>query len=552
MTVQTHEPVNLDYKWLEEGLEKRRSNFSTILCFETKDPKRHDQIKVIAAYPDYQECEVYAYMPWNGLMRLNRAKESWDFEAVSQSPGEYGELAGVENRVTDLCGALKQMDRALKQERTVFILEGLDSHRDEEKSQELLHALRAWAHDPDILYTGSLIVLIVGSVGRVLDELTADLVALKRPPLALPQERARIIDDLSRQLDVELNEREALILATSGLNLHQLECVLREAWHKTHRFPLDLIKQLKSEFIERSQLVELEEPSWGFDEVGGYQAVKRFIHEYIIKVMKDPGRAKRFGLPLPRGILLFGPPGTGKTLLAKALAKETNLPFINFRTENLFVPWLGASGQNFREAIRLAEQMSPAIVFIDEIDRFGRRGSGGPNDGASEETRKVFNQVLEWLGDQNRRSIIVGTTNRPQDLDEAFTREGRFDYKIPFLYPGKAARRQILEIHLGLSNGSKPRPALGMSEEELQRLLAELVEGTEGFTGAELEQLVIRAKRHAFRRNAEAMVRTDFIKALEGFHIDRQAREQQKAQYLTQAAEFTNDLEFLQEVEAEQ
>jgi transitional endoplasmic reticulum ATPase len=103
----------------------------------------------------------------------------------------------------------------------------------------------------------------------------------------------------------------------------------------------------------------------------------------------------------------------GRAQFVKALAKETNLPFINLRTENLFSMWLGESRRKFSEAIRLAEQMSPAIVFIDEIDRCGKR-SGTSADGASQETQRVFSQVLEWLGDKRRRSIIVGTTNTPE------------------------------------------------------------------------------------------------------------------------------------------
>jgi transitional endoplasmic reticulum ATPase len=199
-------------------------------------------------------------------------------------------------------------------------------------------------------------------------------------------------------------------------------------------------------------------------------------------------------LPLPRGLLLYGPPGTGKTLFAKALAKETALPFIHLRTENLFSQFLGVSGQRFSQAIRLAEQSAPAIVFIDEIDRFGCRTAGGV-DGASQETRRVFSQMLEWLGDANRKSIIVGTTNIPELLDPAFTRPGRFSSLIPVLYPNRVARLQILRAQLGVV-GNRPKPR--MDEADVSRVLPHVAQETAFSTGADLELLVFRSKQMFF------------------------------------------------------
>lgn len=547
--------AHLDFGYLEDGMRKWESNTSTVLAFETEDPLRYKQIKafLVARFP---KAEIYAFNRWEGLRRWE--VERGEFVAVTRgAAGSYdATITSAIGQTFGLPEALRHMDPLLKGRRAVLILEDLDPFREDLKEQSLIDALRAWAHHRDMI-NKSLIVLIAGSLGHLVDELTADRVALERPPLATEAERAHIISETSRSLEVAMSdqEREILVRNTTGLNLHQLGCVLREAWWLggCRGFPLEQIKRLKSELIQRSNLLELWEPRQGFESVGGYEPVKRLIEDRLIRVLREPGRAAHFGVEPPRGILLFGPPGTGKTIFAQALAKELNLPFINFKTENLYDPLLGMSGRRFDAAIRLAEQMAPCILFIDEIDRFGKRGSEA-HDGASEETRRVFNQVLAWLGDRGRQSILVGTTNTPEHLDPAFIRPGRFDCLVPFLYPGRAARRQILEIHLGLKGGEPPA-ALSLSESELEQLLQTLVEHTEGMSGAELEELIKRAKSRGFNSGRQELLPEDFLMTLEGFRINKESRARQKERYLqwwSSQPDVPIDIELLEALSAEQ
>jgi SpoVK/Ycf46/Vps4 family AAA+-type ATPase len=575
---------NLDYTWIERLLAKRQAQFSNVLAVLTKDPQRIRQfLAYLRGHSAYGDCSLYRYTPWEGLTVFDpeerRFRPAASTSATTDGSSEYEQLAGLANQADELKDALKQMDGRLKSATTILLLEGLEG---EQSAVPVVQAIRSWAHDGAVTARGSMVVLFSGDISRVLDDLTIDQIATFQPPLAEHTERTwqirRTIGSLGMELGGQENENEnenenesesedegehededelevyvyQLAQATAGLDLHQLEAVLTEAYDRSAegRITLEAVGELKAEFIKRSQLVEVEEPSWGFESVGGYWAVKRFVEESVLRVLHEHERAARFGVPLPRGLLLFGPPGTGKTLFVKALAKETNLPFINLRTENLFSMWLGESGRKFSEAIRLAEQMSPAIVFIDEIDRFGKR-SGTSADGASQETQRVFSQVLEWLGDKRRQSIIVGTTNTPEHLDEAFLRAGRFDYKIPFLYPGKEARREILEIHLGLREGGGVPPLpWGISEEEREQLLEELSERTQDFTGAELEQLALRARRNAFNSGRDKMSPEDLRRALECFRIAA-GRSAQKERYLAQAAEFTDDQAFLEQLRRE-
>ena len=547
--------TQMDTQWIEDGLLKRRSNYSPVICFETTDPKRLQQLRTyIGGDAELRRFDyLFVYDQWNGLFRLspNGAglgeepyKKTGGGSALMQRLGEEG------GPMTQFKAVLKEVDPFLKKHRSIFLIQNVAEHREAETG--LQSALRSWAIDPAVISRGSMVFVVTAEVDRILDSFTRELVVIVSVDASSKAERQEIVDSTARELEVQLDgeQRAELVLATAGLNLHQMESILLEAYFTTKGFPLFTIKNLKSSLVKRSGVLEVRDPQLGFQDIGGYQVVKDFIQKYVINVLRYADRAKRFALPLPRGILLFGPPGTGKSLFANALAREVNLPFINLVTENIYSKWLGESGQNLKNAITLAEKMSPAIVFVDEIDRFGKRGVS--SDSAGEETKRVFSQFLEWLGRPDRQSIIVGTTNVPEHLDEAFTRTGRFDYKIPFLYPGDAARLEILLVHLGLKGGHRDPAPLSMPMEQLAEFLNEdIVPVTRNFSGAELEELIVRAKRHAFDRAAAGLDPQDFIWAARTFRVDERQRRLTIETCLEQARQFTDDQSFLDNLEHE-
>lgn len=547
--------LQMDTKWIEDGLLKRRSNYSPVICFETTDPKRLQQLRTfIGNDGDLKRFDyLFVYDQWNGLFRLSPSgqglaeepyKRTGSGSAVMQRLGDDG------GPMTQFKAVLKEADPFLKKHRTIFLIQNVAEHREAETG--LQAALRSWAIDPTVVSKGSMILLVTAEVDRILDPFTRELVVIVPVDPSSRSERERIVTSTARELEVQMDEeqRAELVMATAGLNLHQMESILLEAYYTTRGFPLFTIKNLKSGLVKRSGVLEVKDPELGFQDIGGYQVIKDFIQKYVINVLRFADRAKRFALPLPRGILLFGPPGTGKSLFANALAREVNLPFINLVTENIYSKWLGESGQNLKNAITLAEKMSPAIVFIDEIDRFGKRGVS--SDSAGEETKRVFSQFLEWLGRTDRQSIIVGTTNVPDHLDEAFLRTGRFDYKIPFLYPGDSARLDILQVHLGMRGGHRARAPLTMSDEAARRFLAEdVVPVTRNFSGAELEELIVRAKRHAFDRGASGLAHEHFLSAARTFRVDERQRRATIETCLEQARRFTDDQAFLDHLEQE-
>lgn len=548
----------LDTAWIEKALLKRRSNYSPVICVETSDPKRLYQLKsYILNHPEFKDCDkLFVYDRWDGLGRLIQSPAGPRVEPYRKYPANsvYGKYGSTERglEMMQFKAALREVDSVLRSTRSVFVIQNLAENREWESG--LQSAIRSWVIDPALVMKGSVIFVVTSDAASVLDDYTRELIVIIQVDPSSASERRVIIETSARELGLyaAMDDASDLVVATAGLNLHQLESVLLESYHRCRRFDPLIIKELKSDLVKKSGILEVREPVYSFQDIGGYEVVKDFVRRSIVNVLGNSDRAKRFALPLPKGILLFGPPGTGKSLFANALASEIQLPFINLVTENIYSKWLGESGQKMKNAIRLAEKMSPAIVFVDEIDRFGRRSSG-VSDSAGEETRRVFSQFLEWLGNPSRGAIIIGTTNVPGHLDEAFMRAGRFDYKIPFLYPGERARLDILLVHLGLKEGCrKSQPPLGMDVEGLKEFLwNEIVPLTFNFSCAELEELTNRAKRTAFDRGAESLEPDDFIEAARTFRVDVEHRTRLIEAFLEEARRFTDDQRFLDEIQME-
>ncbi len=251
----------------------------------------------------------------------------------------------------------------------------------------------------------------------------------------------------------------------------------------------------------REVLVETPNISW--EDIGGLDKTKSELKEAIEWPVKNPEVFKRLGIRAPRGILLYGPPGTGKTLLAKAVANESEANFIQVKGPSLLSMWVGKSEEGVRKIFERARQVAPCVIFFDEIDSLaGRRGY----DNGAKVTERVLNQMLsEMDGLEDLKDVVViGATNRPDMLDPALLRPGRFDRIILVDVPDEESRRKILEVHL------KNTPiANDVNIEELVKL-------TESFVGADLEGLVREAAMSAIRRdmNVKTVSMKDFDAAL--------------------------------------
>ena len=254
-------------------------------------------------------------------------------------------------------------------------------------------------------------------------------------------------------------------------------------------------------FASRAHRFEKTTTTTTFDDVAGLAAAKRDLQE-VVAFLKHPARFEKLGGKIPRGVLLLGPPGTGKTLLARAIAGEADVPFFSISGSEFIEMFVGVGAARVRELFANAKRAAPSIIFIDEIDAVGRvRGSG--LGGGHDEREQTLNQLLSEMDgfDQRDLVVVVAATNRPDVLDAALLRPGRFDRRVVVDLPELAARRAILGVHVR----HKPLAA----DVELEDLAAT----TPGFSGADLANLVNEAALHATRRDGETIAREDFSAA---------------------------------------
>jgi cell division protease FtsH len=241
-----------------------------------------------------------------------------------------------------------------------------------------------------------------------------------------------------------------------------------------------------------------------FADVAGVDEAKAELVE-LVDFLKDPGEYGKLGARIPKGVLLVGPPGTGKTLLAKAVAGEAGVPFFSISGSEFVEMFVGVGAARVRDLFEQARQKKPAIIFIDELDALGRaRGTAG-NVGGHDEREQTLNQLLKELDgfDPSEGLVLLAATNRPEILDPALLRAGRFDRQVLVDRPDRAGRVQILKVHI-------PKITLG-DDVDLEQVAAL----TTGFSGADLANLVNEAALLATRRRASAVSMADFTNAIE-------------------------------------
>jgi cell division protease FtsH len=241
-----------------------------------------------------------------------------------------------------------------------------------------------------------------------------------------------------------------------------------------------------------------------FDDVAGADEAKEELKE-IVEFLKNPERYGRLGGRVPKGVLLVGPPGTGKTLLARAVAGEASVPFFSINGSEFVEMFVGVGAARVRDLFEQARQRAPCIIFIDELDALGRARGTYPLGGGHDEKEQTLNQLLVEMDGFDTRSgmVLLAATNRPEILDPALLRAGRFDRQVLVDRPDKAGRLAILQIHV-----RKIRKAPDVDLEAVAAL-------TPGFTGADLANLVNEAALLATRRGAEAVTMADFNQAIE-------------------------------------
>ncbi|HET7500578.1 MAG TPA: AAA family ATPase [Kofleriaceae bacterium] len=276
---------------------------------------------------------------------------------------------------------------------------------------------------------------------------------------------------------------ERVVEGALGLTLVEAENVFAKSAVRTHTFDLETILEEKKQIIRKSGLLEYYEHREEFSDVGGMEVLK----DWLVKRRNAfSSRARDFGLPLPKGILLIGVPGTGKSLTAKAVGALWQMPLLRLDVGKIFGGLVGSSEENIRSVIKTAEAIAPAVLWIDELEKgFSGTASSGQTDGGT--TSRVFASFITWLQEKTTPVFVIATANNVHQLPPELLRKGRFDEIFFCDLPDREDRRQIMDIHV-----RKKKRDPGQFD------MDKLLEATVDFSGAELEQAVVAALYDAF------------------------------------------------------
>ncbi len=341
-------------------------------------------------------------------------------------------------------------------------------------------------------------IVIVSPFVRIAPELTKDVTLVEMPPPSADdfgKLLERIKEDLKDKPQIKINldpeSREKLLHAASGLTIKEAENVFAKTLVLDGKIDADDISVVfseKQQIIRKSGLLEYYASDERFSSVGGLDNVKLWLEK---RTSAFTDRARAFGLPPPRGMLLLGIQGCGKSLCAKAASGLWKLPLLRFDIGRMFGSLVGSSEENMRRAIQTAESVAPAILWVDEIDKAfsGSTNSGGSDGGTA---ARVFGTFLTWLSEKTSPVFVIATANDISHLPPELLRKGRLDEIFFVDLPTEEERQEILTIHLK----RRKRDPAAFNIEQLAR-------ACDGFSGAEIEQAVISGLFDAFSDNGE-------------------------------------------------
>jgi transitional endoplasmic reticulum ATPase len=350
--------------------------------------------------------------------------------------------------------------------------------------RDVLVAVSRWGRDAGIVAAGNPVFLVAPNLSALNGAVRAASSKWETVKVSLPgpEERLAFVQwYLEERPDTftwpEKTTPQMLANVTAGLSLVHLEDILLRAEAEGELRP-EMVRERKEAIIrsEYGDVLEVMEPRFGFDDVGGLQHVKEFFTRSVIRPMRE-GRTRR----CPMGVLMLGPAGCGKSIIAEAIAREAGINAVRLRIGGQIASkWQGEGERNLEKALAAIEGMVPTIVVIDEIDQAISRGDGS---GGSQQDRRIFQRLLEWMSDTGHRGrvTVFGLSNRPDLMDAALRRPGRFDKKIPFLVPDEEERRAVFAVmcrRYGL---------------HVERIPDECIAATDGWTGAEIEAAAVKA-----------------------------------------------------------
>jgi len=409
---------------------------------------------------------------------------------------EHGQARTTQHNTISPEAAIEWTTR--HKEPAIFVFKDLHPFKDSP-------AVTRWLRDAIASFQGTQkVIVLMSPVQQVPIELEKEVVVLD---FALPDLTAldRVLTqqlDQNRQNRLSNDGREKLLKASLGLTKDEAEKVYRKAYVKRGKITeaeVDIVLSEKKQLIRRNGILEFIEEDETIDAVGGLDELKGWL---VQRSDAFTERARTYGLPQPKGMLILGVPGCGKSLIAKTTSRLWGLPLLRLDMGRVYDgSTVGRSEANLRGALKTAESISPAILFIDELDKAfaGTAGSGDSDGGTSS---RIFGSFLTWMQEKTSPIFVMATANRVERLPGEFLRKGRFDEIFFVDLPTQSEREAVFSIHLS------------KRKRDIQRFdLPQLATVADGFSGAEIEQVLIAAMYDAFAQNRE-FTQLDIIAAI--------------------------------------
>ena len=353
-------------------------------------------------------------------------------------------------------------------------------------------------------------VIIISSTLHIPHELEKLTTVLK---LDFPREEeiGEIIDQVAEENGISAipkGFRSELATAFKGMSESEIKGLLNLAIYEDEGFTkktLQLISEQKRQIILKAGILEMIPLKERIEDIGGLDKLKEWL-ERKAKVFKNMKEAEEFGVAMPKGVLIAGLPGCGKSLSAKAVGTLFNVPLLRLDMGRLMGKYVGESEENMRKAIRLAEAISPCVLWVDELEKaFAGIESGG---GGSEVTTRLFGAFLTWMQEKKSATFVVATANKIAQLPPEFLRKGRFDEIFYVDLPNKEERRKIFEIHL------KKRRKADALKIDIERL----ADNTDGYSGADIESVVSESVENAFVMGSGGLTTEDVLNCIKDTH----------------------------------
>lgn len=345
----------------------------------------------------------------------------------------------------------------------------------------------------------------IRSLKKRANRLDDEIRSLKSPPLIvghlediLDKERGIVRSSNGTVFQVALNQR---------LTPNVLKPGVRVALNQDTLAVIEVLHDAWDPMVSGAEMVE--RPDINYDSVAGLEEQKQYVREAIELPLNSPELFEKVGVEPPKGILLVGPPGCGKTLLAKAVANHTEATFIRMVGSELAQKYIGEGGRMVRELFSLAKEKAPSIIFLDEIDAIGAKRLDGSTSGDREVQRTLMQLLAELDGFDVLENVkIIAATNRPDILDEALLRPGRFDRVIEIPIPDEVGRKAIFKLNIDK-----------MSTKKIQ--LKQVVDKTNGFSGAEIKATCVEAGMIAIREGRGYITQSDFMDSIKRINLKK-------------------------------